>query len=140
MATVAPSGPVLLYDGACAVCNGTVQFVLRHDQSGALRFAMLDGDTGRRLRAGHPELADVDSVLWVEESAAGTVVLHRSAAALAVAHYLGGPWALLGVLRLVPSRWLDMAYDAFARRRYGWFGHAVACAVPTPAQRRRFLD
>lgn len=134
------SAPILLYDGGCAVCNRAVQFVLRHDRRGTLRFAMLDGETGRRVRAGTPAVAHVDSVLWVEESGAGTVVLDRSAAALAVARYLGGPWVLLVALRLVPRPWLDAAYDALARRRYGWFGHAVSCPVATPEQRRRFLD
>lgn len=135
-----PNGPILLYDGDCAVCNGTVRFLLRHDRRGALRFAKLHGEYGRQATVGSPQLAAVDSVLWVEERDSGPVVLDRSAAVLAVARYLGGGWSLLGLLRLVPRRWRDSAYDAFARRRYRWFGHAVACAIPTPEQRSRFLD
>ena len=134
---MAPSTPLLLYDGECGFCDGTVQFVLRRDPGGALAFATLQGAQGRRLLAEHPALAGVDSVIWVD--ADGPRV--RTDAVLRLGRYLGGPWALLAALgRLVPRALRDAAYDAFARRRYRWFGRVDACALPAPEERRRFLD
>ncbi|PRC42947.1 thiol-disulfide oxidoreductase, partial [Mycobacterium sp. ITM-2017-0098] len=58
--------PVLLYDGICGFCNGAVQTILRLDRGGSLRFAALDSDFGRNVIARHPDLADVDSVVFVD--------------------------------------------------------------------------
>jgi hypothetical protein len=49
-----PDGPVLLYDGLCGFCDGTVQFILKHDRRGTLRFATLQGDFARDVIAPEP--------------------------------------------------------------------------------------
>jgi predicted DCC family thiol-disulfide oxidoreductase YuxK len=58
--------PVLLYDGSCGFCAESVQLVLRHDRRGTLQFAALDGTFGREVLARHPELGQVDSVVWYD--------------------------------------------------------------------------
>jgi hypothetical protein len=68
---VAESSPVLLYDGTCGFCAESVQLVLRHDRRRTLRFAALQGAFGVDVRARHPELARVDSVVWVDPPLAG---------------------------------------------------------------------
>ena len=138
------SGAVLLYDGTCGFCASSVQFVLRQERAGrTLRFASLQGETGQSVFRRHPELAGVDSLIWYEDGggAAGDVVLVRSDGILAVARYLGGPWAALArVGRLVPRAVRDAMYDFVARNRYRIPGKARACLLPTPDERRRFLD
>jgi predicted DCC family thiol-disulfide oxidoreductase YuxK len=133
---------VLLYDGTCGFCAGSVQFVLRHERprgGRTLRFATLEGALGDGARQAHPELVGVDSVIWLEPGTGRVLV--RSEAALAVAAYLGGPWRLLAALgRLVPRRLRDAAYDLIARNRYRIAGRVDACPVPTPEQRGRFID
>ena len=42
------TGPVVLFDGVCHLCSGTVRFLLRHDARGRLRFAPLQSDYGQR--------------------------------------------------------------------------------------------
>src|SRR4030065_263765 len=56
--------PVLLFDDTCGFCNEAVQNVLRHDKKRSLRFASLRGEYGIDLRARHPELNSVDSMVW----------------------------------------------------------------------------
>ena len=41
--TKSPSDLVLLYDGLCGFCDRMVQFILKHDPGGAMRFAPLQG-------------------------------------------------------------------------------------------------
>jgi predicted DCC family thiol-disulfide oxidoreductase YuxK len=138
---VQAEGPVLLYDGLCGFCNGTVQFVLPRDRRGVLRFATLQGDFGRAVVERHPELAGVDSLILVERGTGGAEVVYvRSAGALRVAHHLGGAWRLAGLLQIVPRVVRDGAYDAFARVRYRLFGRYDACPLPSPEQRARFLE
>ena len=136
-----PASPVLLYDGLCGFCDSTVQFILKHDRRGTLRFATLQGDFAREVMARHPEVADVDSLVLVERDDSGTERVHvRSDGALRVARYLGGPWNAARVFRIVPRFIRDAAYDGFARIRYRVFGRYDSCPVPTPEQRARFID
>ena len=134
--------PVLLYDGTCGFCAESVQLVLRHDRRRTLRFAALQGQFGEAVRARHPELRRIDSVVWVDPAASGKPgrVLVRSDAALQVARYLGGWWRLLEVGRLVPRPVRDAAYDLIARHRHTLSGGGPACLVPAPEERERFLD
>jgi predicted DCC family thiol-disulfide oxidoreductase YuxK len=138
---VEPPGPVLLYDGTCGFCADSVQLVLRHDRRGILRFAALDGVFGQAVRARHPELAQVDSVVWYEPARAGASerILTRSAAALQVARYLGGAWRFAAPARLIPRVFRDALYDLVARHRHSLGGGAQRCLVPSPDQRARFL-
>lgn len=134
---------VLLYDGLCGLCNGTVRFILARDRVGTLKFAPLQGAFAAGVRARHPEIAGVDSLVLVErEQGAGSTerVFVRSEAALGLARYLGGVWLLAGIFRLVPRVLRDWAYDRVAASRYRLFGR-LAVAVPAPADvRDRFLS
>ena len=133
-------GPVLLYDGLCGFCDGAVQFVLRRDRRGRIRFAALQGEFARTVIARHPELAGIDSLILVERDATGAErVSVRSEGALRVARYLGGAWRATALLRAVPRVMRDWAYDTFARNRYRWFRRLEACRVPSPAERDRFV-
>ena len=137
--------PLLLYDGDCGFCARSVRFVLaREGRDRSLRFATLQGPAGQAARRARPELATVDSVLWVEPGPDGGIarVLARSDAALRTLAYLGGGWRLLAAAgRLVPRRLRDAVYDLIARHRLRLAGRADAsCLMPTAEQRRRFVD
>lgn len=132
---------LLLYDGTCGFCARSVQFVLRHESSRRwLRFASLQSPTGVEIRARHPELADVDSVIWYEGGVSDRLLV-RSAAALRVLRYLGGVWAALGMIgAAVPRVIRDAVYDFIARHRHQIVRGADACILPTAEQRARFVD
>jgi predicted DCC family thiol-disulfide oxidoreductase YuxK len=140
--TAGMGGPVLLYDGTCGFCAESVQLVLRHDRAGTLRFAPLQGAIGAAVRAAHPGLDRVDSMVWAERDDAGGPgqVYTRSDAALRIARYLGGPWHLARIARLVPRPIRDAAYDLIARHRHRLLAGGPACLVPPPEVRGRFLE
>jgi predicted DCC family thiol-disulfide oxidoreductase YuxK len=133
--------PVLLYDGSCGFCNGSVQLVLRHDVHGTLRFAPLQGTFGGAARARHPAVASADSVIWLEPATATAPerALVRSDAALRVARYLGGFWRLLLIGYLVPRPIRDALYDFVARHRHRIPMGVDRCDLPTADAAARFL-
>lgn len=136
------SRPVLLYDGTCGFCAASVQFVLKHDRLGVLRFAALESAFGQAVLRRRPELADIDSVLWVDQASDGYTgrVLTRSAAALSVLAYLGGAWRLTAIAWLVPRPLRDAIYGLIAKHRHRLTRGGRQCLVPSPAERERFLS
>ena len=44
-----PETLVLLFDGVCNLCNGTVRFFVKRDPRKRLRFASLQSATGQRI-------------------------------------------------------------------------------------------
>ncbi len=133
---------VLYYDGSCGFCDATVKFVLKHERVNDLRFAPLDGTNADALLRRHPRLAAIDSVIWVEtaQQYTGDRVLVRSDAVLRIARYLGLPWSLLVLGRIVPRALRDRLYDLIARHRKRQLRLPAACDIPSPAVRARFLD
>lgn len=132
--------PVLLYDGVCGFCNHAVRFLLRVDHRGDLRFAALEGDFARGVIERHPELASLDSLVFVDDPGLPTErVTVRSEAALRAVTHAGGPWRLLWVVRIVPTRVRDRMYDGFAAIRYRVFGTLDTCPLPSSEVRARFI-
>lgn len=135
------SGPVVLYDGLCGLCNAWVLVVADADRRGRLRYAPLQGTFGGEVLARHPELAGVDSLVLVEEP--GTPderVSVRTTALLRITRSLPGTWPLLSVFGLIPRRLRDWWYDRVAEHRGGAFGTHESCPVPPEDLRWRFLD
>jgi len=127
-------GMVLYFDGVCGLCNRFVDWLIRHDREGRLRYAPLQGGTAAsRLPVAYP--AGLATVV-LERSGRLT---ERSTAAIEAVACLGGPWRGILVLKAVPRPLRDAGYDWVARHRYRWFGRRDACRVPTPPERHLFL-
>ena len=126
--------PVLVYDGDCGFCNGSVQFVLAHEKRHDLVFVTRASDLGMSIRR-HFGLEAVESMLWFE----GGAVKTESESALRVAAYVGG-WCWLALIAYAIPRGLrNWGYRLIARNRQQLSGKKKSCVVPTPEQRVRFL-
>jgi len=132
--------PVLLYDGECGLCAEGVQRVLRHDRHGTVRFAPLQGTFASGVRARHPEIGAVDSMIWIEPGDGVERLFVKSAAGLRIARHLGGLWRIFLVAYAIPNSWRDIIYDFVARHRHQLVGTRERCLVPSPELRGRFLD
>jgi predicted DCC family thiol-disulfide oxidoreductase YuxK len=131
------SSRVVLFDGVCNLCNGSVEFIIARDPGAHFHFAALDSAAARRvLGECEIEVALPDSVILVERGQ----VFTRSTAALRIARRLRFPWPLVSASIIVPRPVRDMLYDLIARHRYSWFGKKDACMLPTPELRTRFLE
>lgn len=127
---------IVLFDGVCNFCNGTVNFIIRHDPASHFRFAALQSEAGERLRREYDIAEEIDSVILIEDGCAFT----HSDAALRIARGLGGIWGLGYIFVFVPRIIRDGMYKLFASNRYRLFGRRDECMMPTPEVRERFLD
>ena len=138
--TYSQPAPIMVYDGDCGFCTRWVRFVLKRDRKHLLCFASRDGLAGRGVRARHPELQSVESLLWVDRVNGVERVLTHSDAVLAVAAYLGGIYGVLAKAgALVPRALRDPAYQAVAKVRRRLMGGASSCMLPRPAELGRML-
>jgi len=136
-ASTVPDGKILvLFDGVCNVCNASVLFIIDHDPDERFVFAPLTSELARTsLRQRGRDDLGMDTMVVI----AGDDVHTHSNAALYIARHMSGAWPILSALLALPRPLRDVAYRAFAKRRYALFGKSDQCRVPTPELRRRFL-
>lgn len=127
---------IILFDGVCNFCNGSVNFIINRDKAGYFKFAPLQSEIGEKLLKEHGiDKTQTDSVILVEDGKAYT----HSTAALRIARKLDGAWRLFYGFVVVPRFLRNFAYKLFAKNRYRMFGRQDACMLPTPEIRARFL-
>ncbi len=129
------SEPIILYDGVCGLCNGLVQFLLKRDKQGRLRFASLQSDFAAGVLRRHGiDPADLDTLhVVVNYEQPQELILNRSDAVLRAGRELGGGWKTLSALgRIIPRALRDLVYRFVARNRYRVFGKYETCMLPGP--------
>jgi predicted DCC family thiol-disulfide oxidoreductase YuxK len=128
---------IILFDGLCNLCEASVQFVIKHDNSDQFRFVALQSDLGQKIIA-HIGInsKNIDSVLLYEP---GVAYYYKSNAALQVAKNLGGLFHLGTVFRIIPTTLRNALYDYVAKNRYSWYGKKQSCMIPTEELKSKFL-
>ena len=128
---------IILFDGVCNLCNGSVIFVLHHEKTQIFRFASIQSESGIELlkRCGLPPGYN-HAVVYIEK---GRVHL-GSTAALKIGQKLTFPWPVLSYTGIIVPRLIrDWVYAQIAKHRYQWFGKRDVCMVPSQDLKARFL-
>ena len=128
---------IILFDGICNLCNGSVVFVLKHEKTPIFRFASIQSEAGKVLLKWCGLPSDYNhAVIFIEE---GKVQL-GSTAALKIGQGLIFPWSILSYMGIIVPKFIrDWVYAQVARHRYQWFGKRDVCMVPTQDLKARFL-
>lgn len=132
------NAPLMLYDGECALCTGSVNFVLDHDRNGEVLFASLQSTAGQALLE-HFNLPkqNFESFMVVE----GNFCFTKSAAVARLGTHMGGAWKWLAFAsQIIPDFLNDGIYSFVFRNRIRWFGRVDACRLPTPELAARMLE
>jgi predicted DCC family thiol-disulfide oxidoreductase YuxK len=130
------SSILVLFDGVCNLCNGTVQFIIKRDPQGRFKFASLQSATGRTQLTRFNLNPDVLYSFIVID---GDRMYERSDAALFVAEHLALPWKAFTIFKILPRSFRDACYNLIAKNRYRLFGKQDRCMIPTPELKARFL-
>jgi predicted DCC family thiol-disulfide oxidoreductase YuxK len=128
---------IIVFDAQCLLCSGWVRFLLARRAGGHIRFASIQGATGRRLLTEAGLQPDNLQTLLVID---GQKSWQETAAILRVLDALGWPWKLAWLGWIVPAPLRDAVYRWFARNRYRLFGRSEVCMLPRPQDAARFLD
>jgi predicted DCC family thiol-disulfide oxidoreductase YuxK len=131
------SPPVVLFDGVCKLCNGSVNFILNRDSKGRLKLAPLQSDYGLRVIASQGKNSDaLDSIFLLE----GARLSEKSTAIIRISKYLKGAWPLCMIFLIIPRFIRDFIYDIIANNRYRWFGKYGTCRLPNAEFEDRFYQ
>jgi predicted DCC family thiol-disulfide oxidoreductase YuxK len=128
---------IILFDGHCNLCNGSVQFIIKRDSRRKFRFASLQSSFGKnQLHKFGLSANTLYSIVLIKNA----TYLQKSNAALEIARDLEGLWPVFYVFKIVPLFLRDWVYDIIAKNRYSWFGKKDSCMIPTQDLKSRFLD
>jgi len=134
---MASAPAIVLFDGTCAFCEGSVKFIARRDPAGYFRFGASQSPSGVALLAQHGlSRESTRSIVLIED---GEVYV-KSTATLRIARRLPFPWSLAGGLLIVPRPLRDAAYAVVAAIRHRLAGASNACEIPPPEIRARLID
>jgi predicted DCC family thiol-disulfide oxidoreductase YuxK len=117
--------PVILFDGICNLCNGTIDFILKHDQKKQFRFVALQSDTGKLVIQKFKIPLETDSVILINQNR----TYFESEAVVEIAGMLPFPWKLGRIFRFIPKIIRNGLYNWIAKNRYRWFGKRNTCRI-----------
>jgi predicted DCC family thiol-disulfide oxidoreductase YuxK len=131
-----PDKPLILFDGVCNLCNGSVQFIIKHDKQSKFLFTSLQSEKGQAILT-HFGLKtdDFDTFILLDKGEIYT----KSSGVLREFAILGGWFKIFTIFYLVPTFIRDLFYSFVAKNRYRFFGKKEYCMIPTPELKARFL-
>lgn len=127
---------IIFFDGVCNLCNGAVNFVIKHDTENLFHFSSLQSDYAKEvLGDNYPRGDHFDTIIYSEQSR----LYYRSEAVLRIAKKLGFPFSMVYGVIVLPGSLRDLIYRFISRNRYKWFGKKDQCMIPKPEVKSRFL-
>lgn len=128
---------IVLFDGVCNLCNGSVVFILQNEKEPIFQFASIQSEAGQELVTWCGLPRDFNQAVVLIDR--GTIYF-GSTAALNIGQGLRFPWSVLSSAGLiVPAFIRDWVYRQIAVHRYQWFGKRDVCMIPTENLKARFL-
>lgn len=128
---------IILFDGLCNLCDGTVQFIIKRDTKDVFRFVSLQSDLGYELlQKLQIEFQLIDSVILYESE---KVFFYKSQAVFEIVKSIGGIYYCLLIFKLLPNVIPNAVYDFIAKNRYRWWGKKESCLVPSKDLQSKFL-
>lgn len=128
-------GGIILFDGTCAFCEGSVRFIADRD-NGHFKFGASQNPEGQALLAQFGTTRDATkSLILIEDNQ----IYLRSTAVLRVAGHMSAPWRYARVLLVIPAPVRDAVYRVVAAVRHRIAGRSNACEIPPPEIRARLI-
>lgn len=127
---------IIFFDGVCNLCNGFVQFVLKHETNSKFQFCSLQSEFATQFfKQKQFDLTQIDSVIVYENEQ----IYVKSEAAFKVIETLKWPYKVLLIFKIFPKLLSNFIYDFIAKIRYKTFGKTNQCWVIREQYKQRFL-
>ncbi len=130
------SRPIIIFDGICNFCNGSVNFIINRDIYSVFTFTPMQSDTAKSLMCEY-EISELgnDTFILIKND----VIYVRTNAALEITKDLPGHWYLFRVFEILPVSIRDLFYNLLVKNRYILFDKKDVCMVPSESVKNRFI-
>lgn len=127
---------IILFDGVCNLCNGSVNFLIWRDEKGIFKYSPLQSNFSQNLieKLNIPD--NVDSIILVHRNR----YYLKSDAVIEIIKELKWYWKIFLIGSILPRKLRDKIYDVIANHRYNWFGKRDKCMIPTEDVKSRFIE
>lgn len=127
---------IVLFDDICNLCNSSVQFIIKHDKQGRIKFASLQSKYAKELLAEKGiDNTTMNSIIFITNNNS----FIKSDATIEIAKLLSGLPHYLKWMTIIPRSTRNFIYDRIAKNRYRLFGKREACMVPSAELKNRFM-
>ena len=127
---------IVLFDGICNLCNGSVQFIIKHDPKEQFSFASLQSDAAKKLLLQfNYDNSELKTIVLLEDGQIYT----KSTAVLKICKRLNSMWTLMYVFIIIPRGLRDFVYNLVSKYRYSWFGKKDNCTFYIDGYKNRFI-
>ncbi len=128
---------ILFFDGACNLCNSSVDILIKLDRKQEIKFTSLQGQTAKAMNLGFEKLATSKQTLYYINTAGK--LLSQSDALIEILQELFTFGFIFKAFKVIPKKVRNYLYSLIAKNRYKIFGKSETCRVPTEEERARFL-
>jgi predicted DCC family thiol-disulfide oxidoreductase YuxK len=129
---------ILFYDGDCALCNKSVQFVINNEKesSNPILFCSLQSNYAKQaLNKYNYNFNQLSSLVLLKDDK----VFYKSTAALTLCDFLKTPYKWLIVLKIFPRFIRDGVYNFIAKNRKRIIKSSF-CYIPSALLKDRFIE
>lgn len=106
--------PIFVYDGACGICNKSVQFIIDHEKSNEIYFVSFQSSLGEALSGQFGfDSNNLSTAIFINGNSMST----KSDAILESSVYLKAPYHRIALIKFIPKGLRDIVYDFISRNR-----------------------
>ena len=128
---------LVIFDGHCVICNGSVRTIAANDVTGSIRFTHSETLLSKRLSNEWPSYINPSaSVVFIDNGNVYTM----SDAVIQIAKYLRFPYNLLRFYKILPKGIRDKLYRFVANNRYRIFKKREHCILPGRNLRSKIIE
>ena len=110
---------LIIYDGRCNLCAGSVKFIRKLDRHDCFEYVSFQSPEAKFIPAlTKMNLKSPDHILFFKNNK----LFDRSDAVIEILKEIGGVWSLSNALYLIPRQLRNWIYDRISQNRYRWFG------------------
>ncbi len=124
--------PIIVYDGQCHLCNGSMRFLFKLDKKQVIKCCTLQNEYYKDVA-----LKGAQSVILIWK---GQYFFESDAIiqALKLIGYVGV--FMSAIIALFPARVRNWMYKFVAKRRYRLFGKSETCMIPEALWKNRLIQ
>ena len=128
---------IIFFDGVCNMCNSFVRLIIKLDYKELFVFCPISSKKGQKIiNKFNLELKNIDSIILLKNNK----ITLKSEAVIEILVSLNLFFRFFLILKILPSKLLDLIYDFIAKYRYKLFGRKESCIIPDEKYKSRFTE